>query len=297
MTDMSIAFSGDNYGAIFHNDWDVCEANGLGHIEDLDGWYGGVGATVTPELKRVRRHGNFPAPTIRGPRKMDLTLTWVNSKKDPHGFSTWSRLLSAALWDEGPYAMTVREENVTLSCLVQLDGEIKHRPIVASSEEAFRVKIPLRANDPFLYGPAETYTVRPMGGGLALSYPLFGQAIADASGSKLLDWSRTTNESVTVHNPGNATAFPSYRIVADSPAGAVITANGQTVAYRGPIFPQSPLVIDMQGSASINGADYSSQLVARDWSSIPPGGFTTPSVSFPNGASGFAECIVRPTYI
>lgn len=297
MTDISIAITGDGYSAMFHNNWDVCEANGLAHIEDLDGWYGGVGSTVTPDLRRFRRHGNFPAPTIRSARKMDLTLTWVNSSGDPHGFSTWSRILSAALWDKGPYAMTLREESETLSCMVQLDGEIQHRPVVQSSEHAFRVKIPLRATDPFLYGPERVYTIRPQGGGLALAYPAFGQGLKNKAGEQVLGWSKTTDTPVTIYNPGNATAYPFYKIVADSPGGASITANGQTVTFRGPTFPQAPLYIDMQGGASVGGIDRSAQLTDRGWSSVPPQGSSTPILSLPDGAIGYAECHLRPTYL
>src|SRR5699024_7447632 len=55
---------------------------------------------------------------------------------------------------------------------VHLDGEIQHHPINASSESAFRVMIPLKA-DSFLYGPDRTTFLTPEGTGVGLEYDLF----------------------------------------------------------------------------------------------------------------------------
>lgn len=296
MVNMTIAIVGDGQQWMFSNDWDVCEANGWLHVEDFDGWYGGVGAAVTPDTKRFQRHGSFPAPSIRGPRKMDLTLTWLDTIEDSLGsYSHFSRLASGIAWDYGPYAMTVREQGETLSTLVQLDGEIQHKAVIEHGETAFRIKIPLRAQDPFLYGPEHVYTVRPNSKSLVLMDPMFKET---GNGEQVMDWLYDAPEYVRLTNPGTATAYPTYTVVADSPMGVRLSAGGQTIEYALPLFPNSPLTLDMSGHATMNDRDVSSRLRKREWHSIPPrGGSVTPIVDFFEGGSGYVTASVRPTYI
>src|SRR5699024_4914317 len=150
----------------------VCESQGLLHVENLEGWYGGVGAT-TPVISLAGQHGAYLSPTLRGTRSLTLTLTWVSSVDHSNlAYTRFSRFASGLAWDRGPYRMTVTEVDAVLWTDVHLDGEIQHHPINASSESAFRVMIPLKA-DSFLYGPDRTTFLTPEGTGVGLAYDLF----------------------------------------------------------------------------------------------------------------------------
>lgn len=301
MSHITITISGNHQTWKFSNDWDECARNGWLHIEDLAGWYGGVDATVTPEVNRFQSHGAFPAPSIRGPRKMDLVLSWHESIDDSgYGYQSSGRAASGIMWDKGPYTFTLKEDVKVLTCEVQLDGEIAHTPVIQGSEQAYRLKINLRASDPFLYGPEKQYTILTQGAYKALSYKggLFGSGKKNAKGKRVLSYgTHAARTPPIVKNLGNATAYPVYTVTADSPNGVRLTVNGRVIDYRGPLFSQTPLVIDMAGSVSMRGKDVSQNLRLRNWSPLGPETNTTPTISFPGKGVGFAVCTVRDTWI
>lgn len=299
MSTISIRLSGDDYSEQFHNDWDFCEKNGALHIEDLEGWYGGVGASATPDINRFRRHGKFPAPTIRGHRKLDLVVSWVtHPEAGEEGFRRFARRVSGIAWDRGPYRMVVNEDGFVLETDVQLDGEIDFQRLVPTDhEQAFRAKIPLRAPDPILLGPAKQFTLAPNMSSLHLEYPLFGPEQVNAAGQPVLNWGTSSQESYQITNLGNATTYPKFVITADDPAGVRVSFDGYIAEYYGPIFPQAPLTLDFAGGASIGGMDVSSSLTRRDWGGLARGATTTPTLQFLGGGFGFAEGSIRDAYI
>lgn len=303
MSRITITISGHGQKWQFSNDWDECDANGWLHIEDFAGWYGGVDASVTPETKRFQSHGNFPAPTIRGPRKMDLVLTWHQDLANTdHDYQTIGRIASGIMWDKGPYEFSLTETasvgSQTYTTAVQLDGEIQHAPIVQGSEQAFRVKIPIRANDPFLYAPPKEYTVLTQGTYQGLRYPLAGQGMKNAQGKNILSFGAAARQKpATITNLGNARAYPVFTVYADAPDGVRITAGNETFDYRGPLFSQVPLVVDMSGTVTMRDKDVTHNVRKREWLDLRPGGSMTPRLSFPGGGTGFATCVVRDTYL
>ena len=301
MSNIEITLEGGGIIDTFHNDWDVCEARGLLHIEDLDGWLGGVGASVTPDLNRFRRHGKFPGRTIRSARKMDLTLTWHQSLSPVggRGYMGAARVASSIAWDEGPYRMTVKEDGLELSTEVQLDGEPAFQNVAAGSTQAFRIRIPLRANDPFLYAPAEEtlisgHTRTPV----ARPNP-FGHELYDRDGNQVFAWTEPAQRPAVLRNDGTADAYPIITVVANSPGGVEINLEGGTVQYAAPLFEQSPLVLDYKrGSATVNGRDASYSLRKRQWKPVPPHSSTQPRMDFlSDGAHGYSLAALRSTFI
>lgn len=299
MSNIEIVLTGpDGSRVTMHNDWDQCEARGLMHIEDLEGWYGGVGANVTPDVKRFRRHGKFPARSIRSHRKLDLTLTWHYSISDEEdAYSAYARWASSFAWDFGPYGLEVIEDGLRLSTSVLLDGEIQYQNLEKGSEQAFRVRIPLRAQDPFLYGDERTTIVSPNGDTPVAANDPFGQGLTNASGEQVFAWFGNTQKPQGVYNSGTADAYPKFDVIADDSRGVSITMGGGTVEYRGPLFSQSPLTIDMYGSALLDGRDVSHRLVSRGWTPLRPGETAVPRISLTGSGSGYANCRVRDAFI
>src|SRR5690606_8766382 len=301
MSNIEITLEGGGIRDTFHNDWDQCEARGLLHIEDLEGWLGGVGASVTPDLNRFRRHGKFPAPTIRSARKMDLTLTWHRSI-DPEGekgYMTAARIASSIAWDKGPYLMTVNEDGFILSTEVQLDGEPAFQPIKPGQTDAFRMRIPLRASDPFLYSPRVTslisgYNRTPV----AMPAPFTG-AQTNPKGEQVFAWSTPASRPAHLVNSGTADAYPLIEVVADSSSGVEVVMEGGTVQYAGPLCERAPLLIDdRKGPATVNGRDAAADLRKREWRAVPPHSSATPRMNFPSSSGrGYAVAAISSTWI
>lgn len=300
MSNIEITLEGGGIIDTFHNDWDVCEARGLLHIEDLEGWLGGVGASVTPDLNRFRRHGKFPGRTIRSARKMDLTLTWHRSisESGEDDYMSSARIASSVAWDEGPYLMTVNEDGFELSCEVQLDGEPSFQPVVPGSKQAFRIRIPLRANDPFLYSPPETTLITGYSSTPVLAQDPFTHGLTNAAGEQVAAWTAPMQRPAAFTNVGTADAYPVINVVADAAAGVEFYVNGGLVRYTGPLFDQSPLVLDYRrGSATINGRDASFNLTRREWKPIPPHTSATPRMAFLGPGTGYAVGELSSTWI
>lgn len=296
MSDIRIIIEGHDYKGVFYNDWDMSVKYKSLHIEDLEGFYGGVGASLTPELKRFRTHGYFPAPSIRGPRKMDLILTW-HRDIDPSmdGYNSFARFASGTAWGFGTYAMTVTVNGKRFHTEVQLGGEPQFAPVTPGSEDAFRIKIPLTAIDPFLYGDTKQVTTKAYSKEPILLDPFF---ITDNAGGQVMAWDQADPpDPQFLKNQGNADAYPVVVVTADAPEGVSINIGGSVVTYRGSLTPQSPLTIDMKGRVYMNGVDRSYLLTRRDWAHVGPGQTVIPVVTFINGGTGYATTYLRDTYI
>lgn len=298
MSNIEIVLTGpDGSRFVMHNDWDQCEARSLMHIEGLEGWYGGVGTDITPDIKRFRRHGKFPGRAIRSHRKLDLTLTWHESISPGEGaYSAYARWASSFAWDFGPYVFEVIEDGLRLSTSVLLDGEIAFQNVQVGKEEAFRVRIPLRANDPFLYGVERTTVVSPNGDTPVAANDPFSQGLTNVDGEQVFAWYGNSQPPAGVYNNGTADAYAKFDVIADDSRGVAITLNGKTVEYRGPLFSQSPLTIDMNGSALLDGRDVSHRLVSRGWTPLRPGETATPRITLTGGGSGYANCRISDTF-
>ena len=210
-----------------------------------------------------------------------------------------ARIASGLAWDEGPYLMTVKEDGLELSTEVQLDGEPAIQNVSAGSTQAFRARIPLRANDPFLYGPEQTIVASSSGATPVLMPDPFSHELLDAQGRQVLAWSAPARRVEVLDNPGTANAYPVWTIVGNSPAGVEVNVDGKVVQYAAPIFEQSPLVIDYKkGSATMNGRDASFNLRKREWAHVPPHSTAVPRMHFlSNGGHGYGIASIRPTWI
>lgn len=296
MTNISIELSGPDFTTYFHNDWDVCESQGLLHVESLEGWYGGV-AAGSSEMTLAGQHGVYLSPTLRGSRSMTLVLTWVSSV-DPSrsAYAQFSRFASGLAWDKGPYRLTVTEGDIVLFTDVQLDGAVQHQA-VGGVEDAFRVMIPLKA-DSFLYGPDRTTFLTPEGTGVGLEYSLFSNG---AHGEPILTYGEYVDIDETVENLGNATAFPAFLVVGDFPGGIGINVgNGKgTLEFPWPITKQAPLQIDSSGSAFVGASNVTSRLSKRDFAAfqLRPGARIAPAMYALQGGTGYCEMHTWDTYI
>lgn len=296
MTNISIELSGPDFTTRFHNDWDVCESQGLLHVENLEGWYGGVGAR-TAEMTLAGQHGAYLAPTLRGPRSMTLVLTWVSSVDTGNlAYTRFSRFASGLAWDKGPYRMTVTEGDAVLWTDVHLDGEIQHQPINAAYESAFRVMIPLKA-DSFLYGPDRTTFLTPEGTGVGLEFDLFSEESGD--GDPILTYGEYIDIDEVVTNLGNATAYPSFLVVGDFPGGVGLSVGRGTLEFPWPLVRRAPLQIDASGSAWIGATNVTARLSRRDFSAfqVRPGAQIAPAMYALQGGSGYCEMHTWDTYI
>jgi len=301
MSNIEITLEGGGVTDVFHNIWDQCEARGLMHIEGLEGWYGGVGSSVVPDIERYRRHGRFPGRTIRGERKITLTLTWIRSifPSSDNAYTAFARMSSSIAWGEGPYRMTVNEDGFILSTDVQLDGEPIFQPLYPGSEAGFRIRIPLRAQDPFLYAPEAIttvtgYTKTPV----QLNNP-YGHGLVNADGQQVMAWSMPSQTAEPIINDGTVDSWPTITVVGNSSGGAQLHLGGGSVYYAAPMYEQAPVVLDYyKGTATVNGRDASYNLRRRDWRPIPPGTSLVPRLAFmSDSAYGYAEAANRSTFI
>lgn len=261
-------------------------------LQELDGWYGGVGVSAQNEQRKLG-HGAFPEPSLRTGRQITLGgLFFFGSEADR---TVGDRFISGILWD-GEFAdLTVDVGGVeTLTARVKLDGEIKHKPI---GDDGIQWEAPLFAPDPFLYAPARTYQVNSAGFGEGLVYPLLGTATAP-DGTPVLDWGAGAPLSGAFGNNGNATAYPTFIVHGSWPAGFTVSTGARTISYPAPVDPSSPVVIDnREGSVISSGVDQTYRLTARDWVSVPAGESIQPRITAHAPSKGWMDVHISDTYI
>lgn len=107
-----------------------------------------------------------------------------------------------------------------------------------------------------------------------------------------------TSAHAILENRGTAESFPVFIVKGTFASGITISdGRGHTVELSKAIFPQAPVRIDMAGSVTENGNDFSHLLTRRDWFSIPPGSSIQPIITAPQEGSGWVEVQTRHTYI
>lgn len=152
-------------------------------LTDVAGFFGGVGVSDQGSQRKLG-HGFFAVPSLRTGRS--ITLSGMLTFEDESLRCMADRFLSGQLWDGGFGTLEVQVDDLTLSCKVQLDGEIKHS---YNGELAIDVQIPLHAPDPFLYAPERLYQVFHAGTGQGLVFPLFTTQSMPV-GSELLNFTQ-----------------------------------------------------------------------------------------------------------
>ncbi len=266
----------------------VFGATGAWVLEDVTGWYGGVG--VRAETTDRLGHGMFQQRAWRSNRALTLAATYIAN--DPDERLALQRALSGMLW-AGDYGTLTVETDRVLSCPVRLDGE---PGIVELGTHGVQLQVPLVSMDPWLYGEDRVTYLYPQGTGVGLEYPLFtSEAVPDgvlAYGSAI-----DTNDRIT--NGGNAVAYPTYLVVGDFPGGVTIAVSGGSITFPWPISENAPLRVDTSGSAWIGGTNVTTRLTSRAFSkfAIKPGSTTAPKVTALQGGEGFVEMHISDTFI
>lgn len=253
-------------------------------LEDITGWYGGVG--VRREREDRYGHGTFSGRGWRSERTMTLKAKAICVTPDLRDLV--ERELSGILWDGLEGTLTVEESNGReLHTTVSLDGT---PDIVKLGTTALAVNIPLVSDDPFLYSPWREQTITADGLGVGFRWPPFEEGFADfgdgASGPAPVIW-----------NEGNADSYPEIVVYADDLGGFRTGFDGRAVSYPWPLMHSIPVTVDMQGAMRISGIDQTSRLAEREWSHIPPGGTAVPFLELRQAGIGYAVVRSRDTFI
>lgn len=278
---ISITLDAPHGRIVASNDRDVRSGVTLG---DVSGWHGGVAVAGT--FADRLGHGQFPTRGRGGPRILSLSLSkWAPS--DPE-VEVFRRSMSGTLADGEDGVLTVDWDGHALSATVQRDGEVS----VSHDAGYATALLPLRAVDPFLYGEETVTFLHPIGTGVGLEYPLYGQ-----QADPVLSYGAAISAQDPISNPGNAEAWPRFLVVGDFPSGFQISIGGRVVMWPRSVVPQAPVTVDMAGSIWIGGANHTHRAGVTQWSSIPPGGTVYPEFTPIQFGSGWAEAHVRPTFI
>lgn len=250
-------------------------------LGDVAGWHGGV--AVTGQFTDRIRHGQFPVKGRGGARILSLSLSrWADTDAEMEAFR---RGVSAVLGDGESGTLAVDWDGMVLSATVQRDGEV-----AVSHDAGFATAlIPLRAPDPFLYGPQQTVFLHPIGTGVGLEYPLYADGV--------LSYGAAITSQDPISNPGNAPAWPHFLIVGDFPSGFRVSAGGRVVEWPVPTVPQAPVLVDMSGSIWVGSSNQTHRAGRTEWFDIPPGSTIDPVFEPIQFGSGWAEARIWPTFL
>lgn len=252
-------------------------------VENVTGWHGGSGVRSWSESRL--RHGNFTARAWRENRKITLQGIVVAPDSDTRDWH--ERSLSGMAGDGDWCDLTCDAGRHVLSTRVRLDGEPQ---IVRIGTQALRFQLPLEADSPFLVSAWRETTLQPAGAGVGLEYTTFTRGGIITFGSEIEHDER-------IWNDGNTESQPVFEVWADSPSGFRVGLDGHVVEWSGLCLPDVPVLVDMTGSVTVGGHDQSSQLVRRDWASIPAQSISSPTFELLQGGRGFARVRHRDTYI
>lgn len=277
----------DSVGVRLTASWDHDgQISGADLLTKLDGWTGGVGVRST----RADRtgHGTYPEPTTRTGRS--LTLGVYVERVNRAAMWEWEREMSGLFPDGGLGRLEVEADGAVLWCEVGLDGEVK--PIVNVDGLWGEIELPLIAPMPWLYGPAQSVTIRPMDQGSGLVYPLY------SVGGVLSYGGGEYNSVGSLTNPGNAEAWVTYQVVGEAPSGFRIHTSTGTIEWSGAVTPSSPAVVDTARSAVlVNGVDLSTRLGVASFAPVPPRGTATASFELIGGGDATLAATLTPTYL
>lgn len=260
---------------------------GVHHVlQDVVGWYGGVGVTGD-NTQRTLGHGLFPAPSRRTGRA--LTVKGALLFEDEDERAVVERHLSALFWDGELGTVTVDDGHLTLSTRAKLDGDVD---VERWGTANLKVSVPLLCPDPFLYAQGAATQVSPPGAGVG-----FGWSEGAFPGGGV-SWHEGRNTSARVVNQGNADAYPTITVRGSWPNGFRLTDGRHAVEYPHAVFDQSPVVVDMRtGSVKVRGADQTHKLTKREWFKVGPGEAITVRAAQFAPSTGWADIVLRDTYI
>lgn len=145
-------------------------------LTKLEGWSGGV-SVKGDQLSRAT-HGDFALRNYRTRRT--ITLAFVAERDSREELWALERGISGLFSDGGFGTLEVKQDEDSLSCEVELDGEPKID--VQLDAGVIEVELPLSSPEPWLYAPWNRVQLKPKGVGIGLEYPLFmGGTMAQGS--------------------------------------------------------------------------------------------------------------------
>lgn len=256
-------------------------------VEDLAGWWGGVGVKGTRTARLG--HGDFPAPNRRTGRAMTLNLIWVGESIERDYVN---RTLSGLFSDGEIGTLTATVGDLTLTAeSVTLDGEVGVSEVGTLGT---RAQVPLHAADPHLYGGARETYLRPIGAGVGFEFAPFNRDMGDGN---IITFGSRIDTTEYIWNDGNALSWPVFTVTADSPGGFAVAIGGRRVTYPHQTFPDMPVTVDMSGALTVGGADQSHLIGERAWSGVAPSTLEIPAFEFLRGGTGYCVVTHRDVYL
>ena len=253
-------------------------------ISALDGM---DGVEVRGEVTARIGDGVLIGDTYRDARLITIT-GWTETASAADTIRVQREL--AGMFPESPALpgqFRYQHEGLDLTAEVHIGGAV--RAIADCSARTVDWMIPLRADDPHLYGPERRATIVPAGAGGGLQYPLdyplsYG---GGAAGGAILT------------NNGNTDAYPRFTVALDDPSGFSLTLSGRTVEVVYPVSASAPITVDMRTGTvtAAGGGDITMRAVLRQWASVPPGGAVTATIRGLQGGEGHAVATIRDTYL
>lgn len=270
-------------------------------VTKLDGWFG---VDVRTDWQARATDGAFGHELWRDGRKLTLGVTEV-MLSDRAAVEDRAREISG-VFDSGEVGDgTLAVDGITGVLTaegVALDGA----PRVVHDISRLRVQweLPLMVPDPCLYGPTQSMQVATPLSGMGLEFPLFDDEDTGVT-TGFLEWGEaaaSTTGPLSLHNHGNATAYPVITVEGAFPSGFRLILAGDGPArweatYRGEVFPAAPVVVDMAGSIAIGGIDQSWALHDPHWGGVRPGGGVAAAIEAISSGSGTATVTLRSTYL
>lgn len=258
-------------------------------LTKLEGWSGGV-SVKGDQLSRAT-HGDFALRNYRTRRT--ITLAFVAERDSREELWALERGISGLFSDGGFGTLEVKQDEDSLSCEVELDGEPKID--VQLDAGVIEVELPLSSPEPWLYAPWNRVQLAPKGMGIGLEYPLFSEGRMRTA--PVLTFGAEVEEDVLVWNDGNANSYPIFTVYADTPGGFRVRMGDNTVAWPRATFKSTPIEIHMDGKVIVGGFDQSQFLTERDWAPIAPHTIETPKFELLQGGTGWCEVAFRDTNV
>ena len=150
-------------------------------LTKLEGWSGGV-SVKGDQLSRAT-HGDFALRNYRTRRT--ITLAFVAERDSREELWALERGISGLFSDGGFGTLEVKQDEDSLSCEVELDGEPKID--VQLDAGVIEVELPLSSPEPWLYAPWNRVQLAPKGVGIGLEYPLFSWGRMRAGANLIVD--------------------------------------------------------------------------------------------------------------
>lgn len=237
------------------------------YVSNTPGWEEGAEVDFQ-SVPRAGGHGTFNTPVyvrefpfaIEGYAESPNHLASIRLERELKNAMAGGRTDVVAMQHEGDVALWV---NAHLSARPSFERD---------TPTSFTWRFQLVSHDSFRYGNVSSgstgFATDPVGSGLV--FDLFAP-------DGVLDFGPvpTSDGTVTVSNPGSASAAPVFSIAGPGPVGGFSiadTGSSARVKYLGEVPAGSVLVIDSgDGSALLDGtADRSGQLVVTSWPIVPP---------------------------